>query len=175
MSNELKKKYGLLTAICMVVGIVVGSGVFFKAEAILNHTGGNLKLGILAWVIGGFIMIVCAYAFSVMATKYEKVNGVVDYAEAAVGEKYAFSVGWFMTTIYYPTLTMALAWLSARYTLVVIFGSDADISGGLCLALSAFYLIGSYALNTLSPILAGKFQVSATFIKLVPLLLMGIA
>ena len=35
---ELKKKYGLLTAICMVIGIVVGSGVFFKAEAILNHT-----------------------------------------------------------------------------------------------------------------------------------------
>ena len=175
MSTELKKKYGLLTAVCMVVGIVVGSGVFFKAEAVLKHTGGNLKLGILAWIIGGLIMIICAYTFSILATKYEKVNGVVDYAEAAVGEKYAFSVGWFMTTIYYPTLTMALAWLSARYTLVVIFGSEADISGGLCLALSSFYLIGSYALNTLSPILAGKFQVSSTFIKLVPLLLMGIA
>ena len=120
-------------------------------------------------------MIICAYTFSILATKYEKVNGVVDYAEAAVGEKYAFSVGWFLTTVYYPTLTMALAWLSARYTLVVIFGSEADISGGLCLALSSFYLIGSYALNTISPILAGKFQVSSTFIKLVPLLLMGIA
>ncbi|MGN0574265.1 MAG: APC family permease [Acutalibacteraceae bacterium] len=175
MASELKKKYGLLTAVCMVVGIVVGSGVFFKAEAVLKHTGGNLKLGILAWIIGGFIMIICAYAFSILATKYEKVNGVVDYAEAAVGEKYAFSVGWFMTTVYYPTLTMALAWLSARYTLVVIFGSEADISGGLCLVLSSFYLIGSYALNTLSPILAGKFQVSSTLIKLIPLLLMGIA
>lgn len=174
MSNELKKKYGLLTAICMVVGIVVGSGVFFKAEAILNHTGGNLKLGILAWVIGGFIMIVCAYAFSVMATKYEKVNGVVDYAEAAVGERYGYIIGWFMTTIYYPTLTMALAWLSARYTLVVIFGAEADISGGLCFVLAGFYLIGSFAINTLSPIISGKFQVSTTFIKLVPLLLMGI-
>ena len=174
MANELKKKYGLLTAICMVVGIVVGSGVFFKAEAILKHTGGNLKLGILAWVIGGIIMIISAYAFSVMATKYEKVNGVVDYAEAAVGEKYGYIVGWFLSTIYYPTLTMALAWLSARYTLVVFLGADADISGGLCLALSAFYLIGSYALNALSPVISGKFQVSTTFIKLVPLLLMGI-
>lgn len=174
MANELKKKYGLITAICMVVGIVVGSGVFFKAESILNHTGGNLKLGILAWIIGGVIMIICAYAFSVMATKYEKVNGVVDYAEAAIGEKYGYVIGWFLTTIYYPTLTMALAWLSARYTLVVIMGAEADISGGLCLVLSGFYLIGSYALNALSPIISGKFQVSSTFIKLVPLLLMGI-
>ena len=82
---ELKKKYGLLTAICMVIGIVVGSGVFFKAEAILNYTGGNLKLGILAWVIGGVVMIIAAYTFSILATKYERVNGVVDYAEAAVG------------------------------------------------------------------------------------------
>ena len=30
MENELKKKYVLVTAICMVVGIVVGAGVFFK-------------------------------------------------------------------------------------------------------------------------------------------------
>ena len=174
MATELKKKYGLLTAICMVVGIVVGSGVFFKAEAILQKTGGNLKYGIIAWVIGGIIMIICAYTFSVLATKYEKVNGVVDYAEAAVGSKYAYLVGWFMTTIYYPTLTMALAWLSARYTLVVFMGDEADPTSGLCFALACFYLVGSYAMNALSPIIAGKFQVSATAIKLIPLTLMAV-
>ncbi len=173
MATELKKKYGLLTAICMVVGIVVGSGVFFKAEAILKVTGGNLKLGILAWIIGGIIMIICAYTFSVMATKYEKVNGVVDYAEAAVGEKYGYLIGWFLTTIYYPTLTMALAWLSAQFTLIV-FNQENPATSGLTFALACFYLIGSFALNALSPVLAGKFQVSTTFIKLVPLSLMAI-
>ena len=30
----LKKKYGLFTAICMVVGIVIGSGIFFKAQGV---------------------------------------------------------------------------------------------------------------------------------------------
>lgn len=174
MANELKKKYGLLTAICMVVGIVVGSGVFFKAEAILNKTGGNLKIGILAWIIGGIIMIISAYTFSILATKYVKVNGVVDYAEATIGEKYGYIIGWFLSTIYYPTLTMALAWLSARFTLVVFQGDGADPTSGMCFVLTGFYLIGSFALNTLSPILSGKFQVSTTFIKLVPLLLMGI-
>lgn len=174
MANELKKKYGLLTAICMVVGIVVGSGVFFKAESILNHTGGDLKLGILAWIIGGAIMIVCAYAFAIMATKYEKVNGVVDYADAMIGDKYGYIIGWFLSTIYYPTLTMALAWLSARYTLVLFFGSEADITGGLCFVLTAVYLIGSFALNSLSPVISGKFQVSTTFVKLIPLGLMAV-
>ena len=90
MSNQLQKRYGLLTAMAMVVGIVIGSGVFFKAEKILLETGGNLPLGILAWIIGGVIMVSCAYTFAILATKYEKVNGIVDYAEAAVGELPAF-------------------------------------------------------------------------------------
>lgn len=171
METKLEKKYGLITAIAMVVGIVIGSGVFFKAEKVLTATGGNLPLGILGWVIGGIIMISCAYTFAVMATKYEKVNGIVDYAEAAMGEKYGYYVGWFMAIIYYPTLTSVLAWVSARYT-SVLFGFN--ITGGECMTIACFYLVGSYALNALSPVLAGKFQVSTTIIKLIPLFLMAI-
>lgn len=179
MENGLKKKYGLLTAICMVVGIVVGSGVFFKAQTILNATGGDMPLGIAAWIIGGAIMIFCILAFSVMAQKYEKVNGIVDYAEATVGGKYAYYTGWFLSTIYYPTLTSVLAWLSARYTLTFICSVNPEfcenpVTGPECLALSCLFLVASYTLNTLSPKLAGKFQVSATFIKFIPLLLMAI-
>lgn len=170
--NELKRKYGLFTAICMVVGIVIGSGVFFKAEAIHKSTGGNLPVGILAWLMGGLIMIACVCMFSIMATKYEKVNGVVDYAEATVGGKYAYYVGWFLTTTYYPTIASVLVWLSARYTLV-LFGFD-DPTTGTCLALSCFFLVASYAINALSPVVAGKIQVSTTIIKLIPLLLMAI-
>lgn len=171
MGVELNKKYGLFTAIAMVVGIVIGSGVFFKAEKILTATGGNLPLGILAWVIGGFIMISCAYTFSLMATKYERVNGIVDYAEAAMGGTYGYYVGWFMAMIYYPTLTSVLAWVSARYT-AVLFGWD--ITGGECMTIAGFYLVASYALNALSPVLAGKFQVTTTVVKLIPLLLMAL-
>ena len=63
MEQQLTKKYGLPTAICMVVGIVIGSGIFFKAEKILNATGGDLRTGILAWIIGGLIAISNACAF----------------------------------------------------------------------------------------------------------------
>ena len=164
----MNKRYGLFTAICMVVGIVIGSGVFFKAQDIFNYTGGNLLIGILAWIIGGIVMIICAFNFANFATRYVKVNGVVDYAEAIVGPKYAYMTGWFLTTIYLPAMTSVLAWVSARYTLV-LFNKDADITSGLCIALGAFYLCLAYAVNVLSPKIAGKFQVSATVIKLIPL------
>ncbi|MEF9951625.1 MAG: amino acid permease [Clostridium sp.] len=171
MENKLEKRYGLITAIAMVVGIVIGSGVFFKAEKVLTATGGNLTLGILAWVIGGIIMISCAYTFAVMATKYEYVNGVVDYAQATIGKKYAYYIGWFMALIYYPTLTSVLAWVAARYTCVLI---GFPIAGGEAMTIACLYLIASYALNALSPVLAGKFQVSTTVIKLIPLVLMAV-
>lgn len=171
MENKLEKKYGLPTAICMVVGIVIGSGVFFKAEAVLNKTGGNMPMGILAWLIVGAIMIICSYVFATMAAKYEKVNGLVDYAEAILGGRYAYNIGWFMATIYVPCLTSVLAWVSARYFCVLM---DWDITGGACMTIAAFFLCMDYAMNALAPRIAGKFQVSTTVIKMIPLALMAV-
>lgn len=171
MGDKLEKKYGFATAVCMVVGIVIGSGVFFKAEVVLAATGGNMPMGILAWLIVGVIMVICSYVFATMATRYERVNGLVDYAEATVGERYAYNVGWFMAAIYNPGLVSVLAWLSARYTCVLL---GWDIVGGSCMTIACFYLCLDFAINAVSPKLAGKFQVSATVIKLIPLALMAV-
>ena len=186
MKNTLQRKYGLFTAICMVVGIVIGSGVFFKAQTILQKTGGNMPQGILAWLIGGAIMLVCLLTFSFMSQKYERVNGLVDYAEATVGSYYGYLMGWFSATIYFPAMTSVLAWLSARYTLefltavnpglplLIPAAEGGCIVGPECIALSLVYLCGIYGMNVLSPKLAGKFQTGTTVIKLIPLVLMAV-
>ena len=171
MKEELEKKYGLLTAIAMVVGIVIGSGVFFKAEKVLLATGGDLPLGILSWVLGGLVMIICAYNFAVMATRYEKVSGVVDYAEVMVGRKYGYYFAWFMAVIYFPAMTSVVAWVTARYTAVLL---GWDIAGPQAMTLAGLYLIGSFTINAISPMLAGKFQVTTTVAKLIPLGLMAV-
>ena len=49
-----------------------------------------------------------------------------------------------------------------------------DITGGSCLVLACFFLCVDYAMNALSPRIAGKFQISTTVIKMVPLLLMAV-
>ena len=170
--ETLKKRYGLITAICMVVGIVIGSGVFFKAQNVLNKTGGDALDGILAWIIGGAIMVVLASTFAIMATKYEKVNGVVDYAEAICGKTFAYYISWFVTYIYYPATTSVLAWVSARYTLIAIFGVEKDgemIFSAECILVAILYLVVIYFINAISPKLAGRFQVTTTVAKLIPL------
>ena len=186
MNNKLERKYGLFTAICMVVGIVIGSGVFFKAQAILTKTGGDMPLAIVAWLIGGAIMLVCLLTFSFMSQKYERVNGLVDYAEATVGPRYGYFMGWFSATIYFPGMTSVLSWVSARYTMEFVVAANPDfpltipagqggcIVGPECMALTLFYLCAIYAMNVLSPRLAGKFQTSTTIIKMIPLALMAV-
>ena len=186
MGGKLSKKYGLFTAICMVVGTVIGSGVFFKAQDVLNKTGGDVGLGVIAWIIGGAVMLFCILAFANMATKYEKVNGIVDYSEVLVGPKYGYFVGWFMATIYYPAMTSTLAWVSARYFIVFVSGTSwgADLlvkteEGGAVMGpetmiVAMFFLVASFAINALSPKIAGYFQVSTTVIKMIPLLLVAV-
>lgn len=182
MEQKLTKKYGLLTAIAMVVGIVIGSGIFFKAQTILEKTGGLLAPSILAWIFGGLIMVFCATAFAVMATKYEKVGGIVDYAEALVGKNYAYYIGWFVGTVYLPAMTGVLAWVSARYTIVFlnsvipawIENPVNEIMSHECMVITFVYMVLSYVLNTLSPKLAGKYQIATTVIKLIPLILLGV-
>ncbi len=189
MEKGLKKQYGLLMAICMVVGTVVGSGVFFKAQTILDKTNGDMPLGIIAWIIGGAVMLFCILAFCVMAQRYEKVNGLVDYSEATIGGKYAYMIGWFTTTIYTPAMTSVLAWLTARYFLTFlksvnpnfgitsVTGSGIDfgpVSSSETFVFAGFILVVVFAVNTLSSKLAGKLQISATFIKFIPLLVMAV-
>ncbi len=171
MKQNMEKRYGLPTAICMVVGIVIGSGIFFKTEAVLASTGGNVLSGVLSLLVMGIIMLFCAYAFSILAQKYEKVNGLLDYAEAVCGPKYAYYIGWFMTFIYTPGIASVLCWVTARY-LGALFGFG--MTSGETMVLAALILMADVFVNAVSPKLAGKLQVSTTVIKLVPLVLMAV-
>lgn len=165
----LKKKYGLWTTISMVIGIVIGSGIFFKADDILLASGGNVKIALFAWFIGAISMIFGALVFAECANRFEKSNGIVDYSEGIVSKKFAYLVGWFNGVIYYPALAAVLAWVSANYT-----GMLFNKQGNFVWIMTAVYIIGIYVLNYLSPILSGKFQVAATTIKLIPLISMAV-
>lgn len=171
----MEKRYNLLTAIAMVVGTVIGSGVFFKAEVVLKNTGGNLMIGVLSWLIMGLVMIICTYTFGIVAGNYEGADGLVAFTRASCGKTYAYYVGWFMTVVYYPTLTSVLCWLPARYFGVLIGGEVwGNPTSAPVMTLSVAFMVATYAMNALAPKVAGKFQISTTAIKLIPLGLMAI-
>ena len=169
--ETLEKKYGLFTAVAMVVGVVIGSGVFFKADDVLILTEGNLILGLLAWGLGAIAMIFGALVFADFAHRIEKTNGIVDYTEAAYGKKAGYLVGWFNWILYFSPLTAILAWVSARYTVSLLNLGDKNPNSVWYIA--AIYLLSMYILNSIAPKIAGNLQVGTTIIKLIPLLLIA--
>jgi len=174
MRQELTRKYGLLTAICFVVGTVIGSGIFFRNDIVFAIIGGDVWIGVAAWLVSGLIALSFAYVFGVLTTRYEDSTGLPYFVEKFLGARFGYMMAWFMATIMVPGLTAVLAWVSARFT-VVLVGWDVDPSFSAQTYLFAlFYLVAIYVMNALSPKLAEKFHVSCTFIKIIPLILMGV-
>lgn len=171
--STLKRKYGLFTGISMVVGVVIGSGVFFKAPKVLANTGGKLSTALLAWIISGAIMIISAFCFSLMANSIQKVNGVVDYVEAASNEKVGYGLAWYFTTIYYPILVATLGFVSMVYFYALI-GNDGVFTTWHFWFATVMLIIASFVMNTIAPKVAGYFQVSTTIIKLIPIFVIAV-
>lgn len=171
--EQLQKKYGLATAVAMVVGVVIGSGVFFKADDILKLTDGNLIYALVAWGIGAFSMIFGALTFAEFAQRIEKANGVVDYSEEAYGARFGYLVGWFKCLVYFSPLSAILAWVSSLYTMI-LFKSDNPVNSKETWILAIVYLILICLINWTAPVIAGKLQVATTVIKLIPLFTVAI-
>lgn len=165
----MNRKYGFWTATAMIVGIVIGSGVFFKADDVLQASNGSITTALLAWIVGAISMVFGAIVFSDCASRYERSNGIVDYAEVMVSEKYGYLIGWFNSVIYYPALAAVLAWVSANYT-CLLFGFEGNAVWYIALA----YVLLVFIMNYFAPIIAGRFQISATVIKLIPLCLIAV-
>ncbi len=168
--QKVKKQYGIWTGIAMVIGIVIGSGVFIKAGGVLAKSGGDLKLSLLAWFIGGIIMVTSGFCFAVFATKVTKFNGVVDYVEASTNEKMGYFMAWTMTTLYYPIITSIVSIFAGHYFFRML-GLDFGYGDWQVLFFAFILITLSVILNYYSPKISAKFQVSATAIKLIPIAL----
>ena len=172
--NKVKKQYGLWTGMAMVIGIVIGSGVFLKAGGVLQLSGGDLKLSLLAWFVGGVIMVASGFCFAVFATRITKYNGVVDYVEVATNKRVGYHLAWLITTFYYPIVASIVSLFAGSYFFKLI-GLNIGLTDWQNFLFAFFILIAFVVLNYLSPMLSSKFQVSATVIKLIPIGVIAIA
>ena len=171
-NNLLKRQYGLFTAICLVVGSVIGTGIFWLPGRVLHQANGNLWVGIAAWIVGGSMVATCVYMFSVMARRYEMIHGMVDYAETLVGKKYGYLVAWFFCVMYQTAGYAIIAWITANFT-VTLVGFSAATHFSLIFGLMLFYMLSIFLLNFFVPKLPMKFHVSSTVARVIPLILIA--
>ncbi len=163
--TELKKNLGMSTAMATVVGCVIGSGVFFKPQAIYTITGGAPGLGLLAWLITGLMCIAAAMTFAEIAIMIPKTGGMVAYLEETFGKKVGFLTGWMQIVLFYPAMLAALA---------VVFAEQATlfVGEGYYVPIALGCIVFIMLLNSLGSSVGGVAQIIFTICKLIPLFLL---
>lgn len=161
--KTLKREIGLFEAISMVIGVVIGSGIFFKASVVFSSAK-TPTLGVLAWVVGGVITIASALTVAEIAAAIPKTGGVFVYLKELYGEKYAFLFGWVQTLIYVPGIIAALS-----IVLVTQATYFVDLSSMQQKILAIFMIIFISTINIISTKLGSKVQFISTVAKLIPI------
>lgn len=161
----LKKNLGVATATSIVIGCVIGAGVFFKPYAIYQSTGGAPGMGMLAWVFGGIASILAALTFAEVAVLIPRTGGMVAYLGEAYNEKIGFLAGWMQTVIFYPAFL-------AGYGVTVGRELGEYVGSQYAMPIAMAVILALVALNTLGSKTAGGIQVVSTICKLIPLVLL---
>lgn len=167
-----KTQYGLFTVIAMIVGTVIGSGIFFKSDNILVATNGNVVQGIVLFGIAAISIIFGSLTISELSSRYDEAGGVITYAEKSYNSKLGSAFGWFYTFLYYPTLNAVVAWVGGIYACMAL-GIDATLETQILVGLAIIVVL--MLLNVISAKLGGIFQGLSTVIKLVLLIAIAIA
>ncbi|MBU4692501.1 APC family permease [Mycoplasma zalophi] len=175
MQNQVKK-IGIFFSIMMMVGSVVGIGIFFKNNSVAEATNHNGITWLLAWIIGGIISISSAVCFGEIGSfKHTKLSGISNWTYKIAGNK----LGYFVNNSY------ALFYYGILISVIGIFGSEIffyflsqtfNLNFILTFPLWMHILVGIFFstfflfLNFFSVYISAFFQTIVTIIKFIPLL-----
>lgn len=165
--EKMKKNMGVMTAMAVVVGCVIGAGVFFKPYAIYQATGGAPGLAMLSWIVGGLISIFGALTFAEIAVLIPRTGGMVTYLGDVYGKKLGFLAGWMQVVIFYPSYLAGYG-VKVGSELSSMLGINISMPVGIAI------IVGIVCLNVLGSEVASRFQIVSTACKLIPLFLIMI-
>lgn len=159
----LNRSLGLISSLSLVIGTVIGSGIFFKQAAVLDYAH-STNLALVAWLVGGLITMASGLTIAEIGSQMPHTGGLYIYLEKIYGKFWGFLAGWMQIIVYGPTLIAALG--SYLATLLVAFFDLPKTSTPL-LAVIVIALIAAF--NLLSNRYGAAFQVITTIGKLLPI------
>src|SRR5690606_32131250 len=92
-SPRFKKEISLMDAVFIVIGSMIGSGIFIVGSDIARNTG-SAGWFIGVWVIGGIMTLIAALSYGELSAMFPKAGGQYIYLKEAYGSLIAFVYGW---------------------------------------------------------------------------------
>ncbi|HIT90182.1 MAG TPA: amino acid permease [Candidatus Merdenecus merdavium] len=161
-STSLKKSVSNIEAMAIVVGMIIGSGIFLKPGIVLGDAK-NPYMALLAWVLGGIITLASALSIAELSAVIPKAGGLYVYLEELYGKPVGYLLGWVQTIISCPASVAAQAIAFSTYSSFFIPLSKLQKN---LLAIGVLFFI--LLMNILSTKFGGMIQTLATIGKLVP-------
>ena len=162
-TNQLKRSLGFWSAISIVVGTIIGSGIFFKQASVLDSAG-NSNLAIAAWIFGGVITLAGGLTIAEIGAQMPYTGGLYIYIENIYGRILGFLAGWMQIIVYGPAIIAAVAgFISILLANFFGLGSEWRIP----LAILSIIAVG--LINFLDNKVGAAFSVATTIAKMVPI------
>src|SRR5256885_11947234 len=117
--ERLPRRLGLWSAVAVVVGSTIGSGILRPPPAIAQRVD-DVPLFLLSWVLGGAVTLCGALTYAELAALFPRSGGIYVFIREAFGPLPAFLFGWAELLIIRPGAYGAISITSAAYTLRVL-------------------------------------------------------
>lgn len=161
---KLDRSLGFVASLTLVIGTVIGSGIFFKQASVLDYAGSTTN-ALLAWTLGGIITLTSGLTIAEIGAQLPHTGGLYVYMEKIYGKLWGFLTGWMQIVIYGPAMIAALG----AY-LAVLLISFFNLSSNLAPSIAIGSVIIITAFNMLSTRYGAYFQIITTIGKFVPIL-----
>ena len=109
-----KQTFSVTDTIALIVGVVIGTGIFKTPSMIAANTG-RTDVFFLAWLAGGIISLIGALCYAELATAYPHTGGDYHYLTRAFGRKVGFLFVWSRMTVIQPGSIAMLAFVAGDY------------------------------------------------------------
>ncbi|EHL78235.1 hypothetical protein HMPREF1015_01728 [Bacillus smithii 7_3_47FAA] len=167
-NTQLKRNIGFVVATSIVIGTVIGSGIFMKPGIVLASSGGS-TMALWAWIIGGIITLASGLTIAEVSVKIPKTGGLYAYLEEVYGKFWGFLCGWMQTIIYGPAVIGALGLYFGSLVADLVGLSE---TGKLFVSVSSVLFL--FILNAIGTNLGGFIQSLLTVAKLVPIAMIAV-
>jgi APA family basic amino acid/polyamine antiporter len=143
MAPSPQKLLSVFDSVCIIVGIIIGAGIYETAPLVAGCMGSGLNT-LLIWLLGGLIALAGAVNYAELATAYPRQGGDTVYLKHAFGPAAGFLFGWTQIVIIRPGDIALMAFVFGRYasTLYPFGFSKGVYAAGVIVVLSLINILG---------------------------------
>ncbi len=170
--KQLKRNFGFFGTLSLVIGTVIGSGIFFKQGRVLQEAG-SAKMALLAWFVGGVLTLSSAMSVAELGSEMPQTGGIYIYISKIFGKFWGFLTGWMQISFYGPALIASVSYFFSTL-FVTFFKLPTKItffyfSMRSVVAVSILACILIALMNMLENRVSRTFAITTTVIKMIPI------